>query len=887
MDAMEAKPGLWSRSLGPGAHVAHAGTRDRFRQALVDMHKRASELAGEISRDLPEFTQHDVSHLDALWELADLIAGPDATLNPAEGFVLGASILTHDLAMSKSSHVLAGGGIRAHAEWPDALATELRKNLGRAPYPAELAAPAEDIAAQAEKFLLRDLHASMAEILPTSSWTTQDKETAYLISDAEIRSAYGRLVGTVAASHHWDYDRVVDSLGSPVGVPGFAPVNWTVDTLLLAALLRTADAAHLDPSRAPDLLAAVRDLPKESRNHWLFQSRLQRPYLKNDRLVFTASQGFGREEMNAWWLAYDALRMVDDELRNADSVLMENGRPRLAARGVSNVDSPKAFRDVSPCRDWEPVGAEISVNDVAGLVERLGGRELYGADWTISLREIIVNACDAVKAREALAEYRGKRFYGSVSVWLEQDGDGVWLACSDNGIGMSPSVMGHQLLDFGCSSWLAPAVTRDNPGLVASRFNPTGRFGIGFFSIFMVGGQVQVISRSQKSGPVDTWILEFGHGVTVRPCLRRATPNEELDDPGTTVKVLLNDALISSELELLIRIDTDSMSLEVPASLAHILEYILPAPEIDVYFGTDGPGSVKRLMSKDDWTTIDGVMLLNRVMGHHILATSGLGREGVEEWVDHHAARLQLIRDADGRPIGRAALIDSVVSRELDRWGQNSSTVTAGPARTRTAVHGTAGLFVGTPERAARDSARPVADQESIAEWIGPQVEQLSSSGRVLEKQWIDDIAGAIIELGGSTGALAFWRTKEGWLNQSELIDWISRRDCVYVVHPVYSYVRLGTRDIPVDLIDDAVYFETGRRMALSDRGADWPLPESGFYSAGIPGAFGAAIREAWSLPDTVDLESAWRRDDARKVSSYQGEDIQGDVAEFNKSEFL
>lgn len=600
MDAVEAKPGLWNRSLGTNAHVSHPGTRDRFRQALLDMHKRARELAGEISRDLPEFTQHDISHLDALWELADLIAGPDTTLNPAEGFVLGASILTHDLAMSRASHVLAGGGIRARAEWPDALATELRKDLGRAPYPAELAAPVEDIATRAEKFLLRDLHASIAEILPTTSWTTQDNETAYLIADTEIRSAYGRLVGSVAASHHWDYDRVVNILGSPVGVPGFAPINWTVDTLLLAALLRTADAAHLDPSRAPDLLAAVRDMPQESRYHWLFQSRLQRPYLKNDRLVFTASQGFGRDEINAWWLAFDALRVVDDELRNADSVLVESGRPRLAARGVSNVDSPKSFREVSPCRDWEPVAAEIAVNDVAGLVERLGGRELYGSDWTVALREIIANACDAVKAREALAEYRGRSFQGSVSVWLEQGDDGLWLACSDNGIGMSPSVMGHELLDFGCSSWLAPAVARDNPGLVASRFNPTGRFGIGFFSVFMMGDRVQVISRSQKSGSADTWILDFGHGVNVRPCLRRAAPSEQLDDPGTTVKVLLKDSIAIGGLEVSARAEIESISLDTSTSLKNVLEYILPAPEIDVYFGENGQNSVERLMAKNE-----------------------------------------------------------------------------------------------------------------------------------------------------------------------------------------------------------------------------------------------------------------------------------------------
>jgi hypothetical protein len=275
-------------------------------------------------------------------------------------------------------------------------------------------------------------------------------------------------------------------------------------------------------------------------------------------------------------------------------------------------------------------------------------------------------------------------------------------------------------------------------------------------------------------------------------------------------------------------------------------------------------------------------------MGYHILANSGLEREEVEKWIDHHAKRMKILHDATGRAVGRAALIDHVLSRDLDRWGQNSSTVTAGPARTRTAVHGTAGIFVGATERAARDSARPVADQRSIAEWISAQVEQLSISGKGVDKEWIDDIVGAIIELGGSSASLAFWRTKEGWLTQSELVDWISRRNCIYVIHPVYANVRVGMRDVPVDLIDDAVYFEIGRRRALTGHVEDWPLPESSFYSAGIPGAFEAAIREAWNVSGEVDFESVWATDKGvRKVSCYQGEDVEGEVISFEKAEFL
>ncbi|MGW3415682.1 HD domain-containing protein [Streptomyces sp. NPDC000888] len=845
------------------------------------MRVRAKDLASEISRDLPEFTQHDVSHLDALWELADLVAGPELALNPAEGFVLGASILTHDLAMSRASHILAGGGIRARQEWPDALAAELRKEYARAPYPAELAAPPDALAAKAEKFLLRDLHASTAKALPSSSWNTQDGATAYLINDPEIRMAYGRLIGSIAASHHWDYDRVVEELSSSVGVPSFAPLNWSVDSLLLACLLRTADAAHLDASRAPDLLAAVREIPQESRDHWLFQSRLQRPFLKNDRLVFTASQGFSREEMNSWWLALETIRVVDEELRTAHLILLENGRSQLAARGVSNVDSPKSFKEVAPCRDWEPVAAEIAVTDVAGLVQRLGGKELYGAEWTVGLREVLTNACDAVRAREALAEYRGRPFRGRVHLWIEKVDNEIWFACNDNGIGMSPTVLGNQLLDFGCSSWLTPPVARDNPGLIASRFNPVGRFGIGFFSVFMMGDRVQVTSRSQSAGPADTWLLEFGQGVGSRPSLRKAIPEEQLDDPGTTVKVLLDPTVTNSAIypQLDMKTKTRSITFSGPAQFADILRYVLPAPEVDIYASDSGYANLELIMRKNDWQELDGPELIHRTIGQHIAPRYSHDDSPMRNWVLKLAENLTVIHDADGRPVARATLISELNAMKLNDWLELSAVITAGPARTDSVVHGVVGLFVGTTSRAARDSARPLVDPSIVASWISEEAQRLCFSTEC-DPDWPGQVASAVLELGGDTGSWPFWRTKDGFLTQAQLTDWISRRDKVFVIHPVYADVRVGMKDMPANLLDGAVYFETGRRMAISPD-VDWPLPISDFDEAGIPGAFLQALHNAWKLPDEYPLDFSVKRETVSKVSNFQGEDIEGDVQTF------
>ena len=82
---------LWKTALArqPDPDVA-SRARDKLREAFLSFKERADVLATEIARDLPNFTVHDISHIDALWTVADLITGPDyPALTPTEAFVLG------------------------------------------------------------------------------------------------------------------------------------------------------------------------------------------------------------------------------------------------------------------------------------------------------------------------------------------------------------------------------------------------------------------------------------------------------------------------------------------------------------------------------------------------------------------------------------------------------------------------------------------------------------------------------------------------------------------------------------------------------------------------------------------------------------------------------
>jgi hypothetical protein len=125
---------LFRQALAPQpGSDPYAEPRKRLLDALLQMRERAKMLANEIHRDLPDFTVHDITHLDALWEMADLIAGPDYPLNPLEAFALGAVFLLHDLGLGLAAYPGGLAELKEGPGWQDALSTYLRKHLERIP----------------------------------------------------------------------------------------------------------------------------------------------------------------------------------------------------------------------------------------------------------------------------------------------------------------------------------------------------------------------------------------------------------------------------------------------------------------------------------------------------------------------------------------------------------------------------------------------------------------------------------------------------------------------------------------------------------------------------------------------------------------------------------
>ncbi len=521
---------LWLRTLGAN----HNEEVERLRRSYLATRSNATVLLGELSHSTPHFTVHDITHVDALWETASTLCGSSVTLTPAEAYVLGCAFILHDAAMGAASYQESVPSTLGISKWHDLLSSFIVSETGNWPTPDELANPDEKITKACTVHAIRELHAAHAEKLVDQSWITSSGNELYLIEDLHLRESYGPLIGELAASHWWPVDRLEGHFRRERGSLPWQPAEWIVDPLKLACLLRLADATQIDSRRAPTFLFALRRPEGNSREHWRFQEHVARPHLKGDRVTYTSWRPFEERDADAWWLALDYLRGVDNELKKVDALLHDLDKPRFVGRAVAGVDSPERFAEHFPVRGWRPVDARIAVSDVPRLVETLGGEQLYGKQPETALRELLQNAQDATVARKSL----DPDFADDEIVVTLTESDGIWtLEVTDRGVGMDEEILATALLDFGRTGWTSDTARKKFAGLVDGGFRPKGRFGIGFFAVFMLGDNVEVVTRRFDTAPGEARRLRF-RGVRTRPILT-PIPAEERAPVGTRVRAEL------------------------------------------------------------------------------------------------------------------------------------------------------------------------------------------------------------------------------------------------------------------------------------------------------------------------------------------------------------
>jgi len=746
---------FWRATLAVRESDQFGVARERLRSALSTFRQRARSLADEIRKDLPGLTLHDITHLDALWETAATVTGPCYELTPTEAFVLGGAILIHDLGLSLAAVDGGVAKLRTDPRWADLVTYEYQDTYQRKPLLSEFQNPEEEIRKKVLFSLLRQIHAEVAENLVFISFSARDgADPIHLVDDPELRQSFGRLIGHIAHSHWWSLPEVEDKLHRVVGAPVWCPPAWTIDPLKVACILRVADAAQLDSRRAPMFVRALTHLDASQKEHWDFQSKLNKPYLAEDSLVFTSGQTFSLAEASAWWLCLETLRMVDRELRSVDSLFSEKGLSRFAARRVAGIDSPERLISYVQPEGWFPINAMIHVTDLPRVIRSIAGEELYGNKPEVALRELIQNASDAVRARKIFE--KRQPMYGAIRVVLLDQTEGeYWLEVSDNGLGMSTRVLTDFLLDFGRTFWGSPQMQEEFPGLLSTGISATGKYGIGFFSVFMVADHVEVITRRSDAAVRDTMVLEFGAGLRGRPILRPASDSELLLDGGTRVRLRLKLNPYSEGGMLFER------GKDTPKSLVSLCRDLCPSLDVDLQ--TSERGQEENALTAEDWITMDGQEFLARM---RILTHSRhIDEKGLQDLKERAANNLRVIRGDDGAVLGRALITQGYAlhsSRAFDLEG----VVTVGGLRA-CGLTGIAGVLIGNVKRASRDVATPKLPYTALKLWAEEQAFLIPALWLTSERQAA--CAQYVRLCGGHTGPLPICINQGKWWSANDI----------------------------------------------------------------------------------------------------------------------
>lgn len=146
----------------------------------------------------------------------------------------------------------------------------------------------------------------------------------------------------------------------------------------------------------------------------------------------------------------------------------------------------------------------ISVNttDIFPIIKKW----LY-SEHDIFVRELVSNACDAITKRNTLARSLGEsEVSGHVKITVNKEANTITF--SDNGIGMTEAEVEKYIAQLAFSGAEEFVQKMKDAGTEAKN-EIIGKFGLGFFSAFMVADKVEVQSLSMNKDAKPTkWVCE-------------------------------------------------------------------------------------------------------------------------------------------------------------------------------------------------------------------------------------------------------------------------------------------------------------------------------------------------------------------------------------------
>lgn len=309
--------------------------------------------------------------------------------------------------------------------------------------------------------------------------------------------------------------------------------DTSVNPQFIAVMLRLGDIIHYSYDRAPLVLRSAMCFNSDySKHEWTVKVGLS--YAISDRKI---SYIANCQTPKDYYHIHKYLDWIDEEINILDSLKRNwasDYKIDIQEVNRENVDyDHNAFTPVN--------GSGFTLNQNK-IIELLMGVNLYKDPFSC-LRELYQNSLDACRCMIDIGKKSNHNIEGNIEFGIEEDKEGEYLYCKDNGLGMSEYIIENYLLKIGNSFYKSADYSRKRAQW-ASNYTPVSQFGIGILSCFIIGTKLEIMTRFHETKKLIICCID---GVYESVYYRTPTREDEeaIEEYGTIIKVYLNSEYVT------------------------------------------------------------------------------------------------------------------------------------------------------------------------------------------------------------------------------------------------------------------------------------------------------------------------------------------------------
>ena len=304
--------------------------------------------------------------------------------------------------------------------------------------------------------------------------------------------------------------------------------NEQANLQFVAMMLRMGDICHYSFDRAPLIIRNAKVFKSDISYHeWAVKASSVTYEIVDNTVKYYAYC----DTPDKYYKLQEYIDWIDQEINHfCDIQRSWDGKYKLS---VNDVNRSGISYDETKFRPVRGKQFTLQQNKIVRLLMNEG---LY-KDPYASLRELYQNAMDTCKCMQHKEQAHGRDYHGKIEFGLEHDDVNTYLYCSDNGVGMTESVIEKYLLKIGNSYYKSSDFYREQ-ATWNTDFVPTSQFGIGILSCFMIADRIEILTKTADAHEVLACCIDGPQEYFYYRTPSEAE-KERIRLSGTVVKLLL------------------------------------------------------------------------------------------------------------------------------------------------------------------------------------------------------------------------------------------------------------------------------------------------------------------------------------------------------------